>query len=99
AGRPQVAGEQPLVLIDVTPGCRYLVRAEADLMDGGARDLGRLLRYDGAVAAGDEVSVAAPEVVVTPLWTPAFCATIMRAAEAAGVWADDTGGDTPWQLE
>ena len=89
AGRAHVGGRQPLVLIDPAPDGHALVSAEFELADRGTGDLARLLRYDQAAASADEVTLAAPEVQVTPLWTPSFCATVIRAAEVAGMWAND----------
>jgi hypothetical protein len=107
AGRVQVGGEQPLVILDM-PGTREaLRRLEADLSDASGRDLGRLLRYDDAVEphtdpqadppteppagragdAHDGLTAPAPEILSTPFWTPAFCETVIRAAELADRWA------------
>jgi 2OG-Fe(II) oxygenase superfamily len=41
-----------------------------------------LFAYDGAVADGDDIHELAPEVYVTPFWTPEFCAVLIDAAEA-----------------
>ena len=38
--------------------------------------------YEGAVADGDDVREVAPDILVTPFWTPEFCSTIVAAAEA-----------------
>ena len=89
AGRAHAGGERPLVLIDLSPDGHGLAVNHRDLEDGGARDLGRLLRYDDAVAWGDDVTTPAPEVLVTPLWTADFCRTVIKAAEAASMWTDD----------
>src|SRR5262249_33939084 len=59
---------------------------EEELDDPGTRDLARVLRYDGAIDASDDVSIATSEVLISPLWTREFCATIIRAAESAGTW-------------
>jgi hypothetical protein len=94
AGRAHVGDKQPLVLIDPAPGRQALVAAKADLADGGAGELARLLRYDGAAAPAGHVTVAAADVRVTPLWSPAFCATVVRAAEVAGLWTRDVDDDS-----
>jgi hypothetical protein len=86
AGRVHSAGAQPLVLVDPQPGAPALARLRHELADAGARDLASLLRYDGAVDFDDQVAVAAHDILITPFWTTGFCATIIRAAEAAGVW-------------
>jgi hypothetical protein len=41
-----------------------------------------LFGYEGAVADGDELRELAPEVYVTPFWTPDFCRVLIEAAEA-----------------
>ena len=89
AGRAHAGSERPLVLIDLSPDGHGLTVNHGDLEDGGARDLGRLLRYDGAIAWGDDVTNPAPEVLVTPLWNADFCRTVIKAAEAASMWTDD----------
>jgi hypothetical protein len=94
AGRAHVAGKQPLVLIDASPGGLALASAEIDLADRGAGDLACLLRYDGAAAPRGEVTLAAPDVRVTQLWLPSFCATVIRAAEVAGLWSSVAGSTT-----
>jgi hypothetical protein len=91
AGRAHAGDEQPLVLIDPTPNGEALALVKPEPLGGAAGDLGRLLRYDGAVGPGDQVTTAAPDVLVTPLWTPEFCAAVIRAAEAASQWITETG--------
>jgi hypothetical protein len=86
AGRVHSGGEEPLIVVDPEPGAPSLGRLQDDLGDPGARDLGRLLRYDGAVDFDDQVFVAAPDILLSRFWTPEFCATIVRSAEAAAVW-------------
>ena len=46
-------------------------------------DLQAILGYSGAQAHGDAVE-AAPDIITMPFWTPEFCATVVRAAQAAG---------------
>jgi hypothetical protein len=101
AGRVQVGGEQPLVILDVLGTGEALRRLEADLSDPGGRDLARLLRYDGAIdppasPLGDpHLTTPALEIVSTPFWTPAFCETVIRAAELADRWAVHDNLPTP----
>jgi hypothetical protein len=90
AGRVHVGGERPLVILDSCGPSRALQRLQAELDDPGGRDLARLLRYDGAMDPHPDVLLPGPEIVVTPFWTPAFCETVIRAAEVAGGWE---GGD------
>ena len=47
-------------------------------------DLQQLLGYQGAVDERTGITVVAPDVLVVPCWTPQFCATVVRAAEALG---------------
>jgi hypothetical protein len=52
-----------------------------------------LLRYDDAVDERADVFMPAPDIVLTPFWTPAFCAMIVRAAEATAWWS--SAGEGP----
>ena len=67
----------------------------AALADDGSRDLVRILRYDDAVDDDDTWRVAADEVLDVPFWTPAFCATVIRAAEAVGAFAPNEDDPVP----
>jgi hypothetical protein len=107
-GRLHAGNERPVVAIDPAPGPGVrgvpgqhrrpaaLADLAAALADPGSRDLAALLRYDGAVdpAPGKAVE-AAPDIVVMPFWTPPFCATLVRAAELAGMWASDPDDPVP----
>ena len=46
-------------------------------------NLEAILGYEGARREGDAAMVA-PEIVQIPFWSPEFCSTVIRAAEAAG---------------
>lgn len=46
-------------------------------------NLEAILGYQGARVDGEAREVA-PDVIQMPFWTPEFCATVIRAAEAAG---------------
>ena len=46
-------------------------------------DIEAILGYKGARRDGDARMVA-PEIITMPFWTPEFCATVIRAAKAAG---------------
>jgi hypothetical protein len=48
--------------------------------------LQQILGYRGAVDERVGVEVVGPEILVVPFWTPEFCATVIRAAEAVGVF-------------
>ena len=70
--------------------------AVADELDAdGARDLARIFRYDDAVDASDDWRVVASDIVVIPFWTPEYCATIIRLAEAAEAWDRDPDDPVP----
>ena len=58
-------------------------------------DLEQILGYRGAVADGDELRHVGPDMLVTPFWTPAFCATVIRAAEATGAFAPQPDDPVP----
>lgn len=49
-------------------------------------DLARVLGYRGAVTTGPGPEEVATDVVTVPFWTPAFCAAVVRAAEAVGAF-------------
>ena len=96
SGRAHAGGARPLVLIDLDPEGKGLELVQADAEDAGGRDLGRLFRYDGAVAGAEVATATAPGVLVTPLWTPDFCTTLIRAAEAAALWMNVS--PEPWAV-
>lgn len=56
---------------------------------GTGDDIASLLRYEGALPGSSELTEAGDELVSLPFWTPEFCATVVRAAEALGAWAAD----------
>lgn len=57
-------------------------------------DLEAVFGYDGAVRQGAPAMVA-PEIIQMPFWTPEFCATVIRAAEAAGGFAQHEDDPVP----
>ncbi len=63
--------------------------------DGGERDLVRVLRYDDAIDPREQCQAVASDIFLLPFWTPAFCATIIRAAEAMEAWASDPDDAVP----
>jgi hypothetical protein len=67
------------------------------LTDDGSRDLARILRYDGAPdpATRHGLQEVAPEIVQLAFWTPVFCATVIRAAEAVGAFAPSPEDPVP----
>jgi hypothetical protein len=83
------AGVPVAVVVDASPGIRAAVAS------GVGRDLAQLLRYDGGVDPARWYRVVADEIVEVPFWTPEFCATVVRAAEAVGVWTPDEHDPVP----
>jgi hypothetical protein len=55
---------------------------------GELDDLGRVLGYVGAAAADDGIREVASDIYELAFWTPAFCAAVVRAAEAVGFTPD-----------
>ncbi|MEO5725257.1 MAG: hypothetical protein ABIQ39_10630 [Ilumatobacteraceae bacterium] len=49
-------------------------------------ELRQLFRYEGAVDDREGIREIASEVLLTSFWTAEFCATVIRAAEAVGVF-------------
>jgi len=86
------AGTEPVVAVSDDPAALDALATE--LADGGGRDLARLLRYDDAIAPGG-CSLVGPELIATAFWTPPFCATILRAAEATGAFGADPDDPVP----
>jgi hypothetical protein len=62
-------------------------------------DLQQILGYQGAIdersEAPDAVRIVADDVLVMPFWTPTFCATLIRAAEAVGVFEPQPDDPVP----
>jgi hypothetical protein len=84
--------------VAVTAGAAALAWLDMELADGGSRDLARILRYDGAFPPGARHVTAVPvasEILQVPLWTPAFCAAVVRAAEAVGAFAPSPEDPVP----
>lgn len=57
-------------------------------------NLEAILGYDGARRDGDAAMVA-PEIITMPFWTPEFCATLIRAARAAGGFTPQNDDPVP----
>ncbi|MEI2705315.1 MAG: hypothetical protein V9E89_08625 [Ilumatobacteraceae bacterium] len=64
-------------------------------MNDELTDLQRILGYAGAAASGDEYTELAADILVTPFWTPSFCATLIRAAEATGAFEPNPHDPVP----
>jgi hypothetical protein len=54
--------------------------------DDAFDDLQQILGYQGAIDDREGVSVIGDEVLLLKFWTPSYCATIVRAAEAIGAF-------------
>ena len=57
--------------------------------------LGQLLGYRGAVDEGAPWREVAPEIIVMPFWTAAFCRTVISAAEAVGAFEPSDDDPVP----
>lgn len=79
-----ITGHRPPIVLDPVPPA-----------DPGSRDLARILRYDGAALEATEAVEVAPEIISVPFWTPEFCATVIRAAEAMEAWGSDDEDPVP----
>jgi hypothetical protein len=59
-------------------------------------DLAQILGYRGAIDdRPDELRVVGPELLAVPFWTPRFCDTVIRAAEAVGVFEPQDDDPVP----
>ncbi|MDP9464545.1 MAG: hypothetical protein M3P52_07975 [Actinomycetota bacterium] len=58
-------------------------------------DLQRLFGYQGAIDERAGVTEVAPDLLVVPCWTPQFCATVVRAAEAVGAFEHQPDDPVP----
>ena len=68
-----------------------------DVAADRANDLRRILAYEDAVPVDDdeELRRVADDLFVTSFWTPSFCDTIVRAAEATGAFAPQPDDPVP----
>ena len=58
-------------------------------------DLQQLFGYQGAVDERTGVTEIGPDLLVVPCWTPSFCATVVRAAEALGAFEPQPDDPVP----
>ena len=58
-------------------------------------DLQQIFGYRGAADDAEGVRVLGTEVLVVPFWTPTFCATLIRAAEAVGAFEPQPDDPVP----
>jgi hypothetical protein len=85
-------GRHPAVLL----GRREEVdRLRAEVVASVGDDLAALLRYDGALPIAGDLHEVGEELVSLPFWTPAFCARVVRAAEALGAWGAQDDDPVP----
>ncbi len=58
-------------------------------------DLQQILGYQGAVDAREGLTELGHEIHTVPFWTPSFCSTVVRAAEAVGAFAHQEDDPVP----
>lgn len=58
-------------------------------------DLQQILGYQGAIDEQTGVRTIGDEIVAVPFWTPTFCATVIRAAEAVGAFEPQPDDPVP----
>lgn len=58
-------------------------------------DLQQIFGYRGVADDAEGVRVIGNEVLVVPFWTPTFCATLIRAAEAVGAFEPQPDDPVP----
>jgi hypothetical protein len=58
-------------------------------------DLAQLFGYQGAIDDREGVREVGPDLLVVPCWTPEFCATVVRAAEALGAFEHQPDDPVP----
>ena len=58
-------------------------------------DLRQILGYQGAIDERVGVRHLGTEVLAVPFWTPVFCATVVRAAEAVGAFEPQPDDPVP----
>lgn len=74
-----------------------LQRSDLGGSDPGRFDLRRILAYDEAIdeAGAGLLTTVGDDIVSMPFWTPSFCATIIAAAEAVGVFEPQPDDPVP----
>lgn len=58
-------------------------------------DLEQILGYQGAIDEREGLTRVGDEIYTVPFWTPSFCATVIRAAEAAGAFEQQPEDPVP----
>ncbi len=58
-------------------------------------DLQQLFGYQGAIDERAGATEVGPDILVMPCWTPQFCATVVRAAEALGAFEAQVDDPVP----
>lgn len=58
-------------------------------------ELQQLFGYQGAVDRRTGIAEVGPDLLLVPCWTPEFCATLIRAAEAVGAFEPQPGDPVP----
>ena len=58
-------------------------------------DLQQILGYQGAIDEREGLTPLGAEIYQVPFWTPTFCATVIRAAEAVGAFEQQPDDPVP----
>lgn len=58
-------------------------------------ELRRILAYDDAIDPRQELRELGTDIYAVPFWTPQFCTTVIRAAEAVGVFEPQPDDPVP----
>ena len=58
-------------------------------------DLRQIFGYEGAIDHRDGLTQLGDEIFATPFWTPRFCQTVIRAAEAVGAFEPNDDDPVP----
>lgn len=66
-----------------------------DPTDSTPSDLAQILGYAGAIDPREGLTELGPEIYTVPFWTSTFCATVVRAAEAAGAFEEQPDDPVP----
>jgi hypothetical protein len=90
--RNGITHTDPVVAIG-TPDA--LVWLDAQRADVSSRDLTAILGYQGAVDATSGTRLVGPDMLALPFWTSSFCAAVIRAAEAVGVFGPQDDDPVP----
>ncbi len=91
-------GTAPVVMTDLGAHESSADLLEARSAADRSHDLVQLLGYVDAidsVSPWEAWTEVAPEILQVPLWTPQFCAVVVRAVQACGAWAANPQDPVP----